>query len=288
MDSSSRTNGSAAGPSSDALERLHGSLIPVSLAHARPTAPDPAVESTVVHDDPHEWYSFDDADGDTWMFDVTFLTSPWTCIFGKGCQGVLTGPAEELGQGCCSYGAHLIDAGDAKNLFDHARRLTKSQWQSRPSKPLELSKIVKRDGDTMITRLVDDACIFLNSPDFPGGGGCALHIGAVAAGERPLDWKPAVCWQLPLRLDDWVDDIGHRTWMLREWKRRDWSEGGDQFHWWCTEGPEAFVGSRPVYETLADEIVELIGSSIYERLVAHLADRPRVRFLPHPARRPKA
>ena len=43
----------------------------------------------------------------TWVFDVTFLTSNWTCIFGNGCQGVLTGPAPELVQGCCSYGAHL-------------------------------------------------------------------------------------------------------------------------------------------------------------------------------------
>ena len=25
-----------------------------------------------------------------WMIDVTFLTSSWQCIFGAGCQGVLT------------------------------------------------------------------------------------------------------------------------------------------------------------------------------------------------------
>ena len=43
------------------------------------------------------------------MFDVTFLLSRWTCIFGDGCQGVLTGPAPELVQGCCSYGAHFTD-----------------------------------------------------------------------------------------------------------------------------------------------------------------------------------
>ena len=43
----------------------------------------------------------------------TFLTSNWTCIFGNGCQGVLTGPAPELVQGCCSYGAHLVNKKDA-------------------------------------------------------------------------------------------------------------------------------------------------------------------------------
>ena len=60
--------------------------------------------------DAHEWVSFEDAEEmRTWVFDVTFLASRWTCIFGRGCQGVLTGPAPELVQGCCSYGAHFTD-----------------------------------------------------------------------------------------------------------------------------------------------------------------------------------
>ena len=42
-------------------------------------------------DDLHEWLSFNDPDDDrTWVFDVTFLLSAWTCIFGHGCKGVLT------------------------------------------------------------------------------------------------------------------------------------------------------------------------------------------------------
>ncbi len=45
----------------------------------------------------HEWVSFEDPEeARTWVFDVTFLLSRWQCIFGRGCQGVLTGPAEEL------------------------------------------------------------------------------------------------------------------------------------------------------------------------------------------------
>ena len=44
-------------------------------------------------DDAHEWLSFEDEDEErTWVFDVTFLTSNWSCIFGYGCQGVLTSP----------------------------------------------------------------------------------------------------------------------------------------------------------------------------------------------------
>ena len=46
-------------------------------------------------DDLHEWVSFEDPDEErTWVFDLTFLTSAWSCIYGNGCQGVLTGPAE--------------------------------------------------------------------------------------------------------------------------------------------------------------------------------------------------
>ena len=34
--------------------------------------------------DAHEWYSVDDPDGTTWLFDITFLASSWTCIWGRG------------------------------------------------------------------------------------------------------------------------------------------------------------------------------------------------------------
>ena len=65
----------------------------------------------------------------TWLFDVTFLESRWTCIFGNGCQGVLTGPAPELVQGCCSYGAHFTGAKDARRVEAAAATLTPEQWQ---------------------------------------------------------------------------------------------------------------------------------------------------------------
>ena len=60
--------------------------------------------------------------------------------------------------------------------------------------------------------------------------------------------KPEVCWQLPLRREDAVDDDeGHVTSVIRQWDRRHWGKGGREFHWWCTESPEAFVGTKPVY-----------------------------------------
>ena len=91
-----------------------------------------------------------------------------------------------------------------------------------------------------------------------------------------------MCWQVPLRLEHHTDDNGHVTSRLREWKRRDWGEGGNDFHWWCTESPEAFVGHEPVYMSSRDEIVELVGAHIYDLMVEQL-ERPEWIPLPHPA-----
>jgi hypothetical protein len=250
----------------------------------------------------HEWVSFPDPDEErTWMFDITFLESTWTCIFGRGCQGVLTGPAPELVHGCCSYGAHFTGKKDIRRVEAAAATLTDDQWQFRSKgygKDGKL-KIVKRNGaGELTTRLVDDACIFLNRPDFAGGPGCALHKAAMERGVPHLELKPDVCWQLPLRREDEVADDGHVTSIVRQWDRRDWGEGGFQFHWWCTESPEAFVGTVPVYEELRPELVALVGDKAYNRVVRYIRSRrgavngaspvgvaPVAVPLPHPALR---
>ena len=237
-------------------------------------------------EDLHEWVSFEDPEEDrTWVFDITFLMSAWTCIYGRGCQGVLTGAAPELEQGCCSYGAHFIDEEDEATTLAYAERLTAEQWQHRDVAIRKGGATKRSKRGAITTRLVDGACIFLNRPGFPGGSGCALHKAALEAQERPLDWKPDVCWQLPLRLEEHTGDHGHVTSTLREWKRRDWGEGGFEFHWWCTEDDLAFVDRRPVYETLEAEIVELVGQKAYDLFVEHVAGRPAGQYLPHPALR---
>jgi hypothetical protein len=231
--------------------------------------------------DTHEWISFeDDTTRRTWVFDATFLRSTWSCIFGSGCKGILDEDATELNQGCCSHGAHFIDDDDVRTVVESSARLKKRHWQFK-QQGRSKGVLGKEDGATT-TRVYKDACIFLNRPGFAGGEGCALHIAAVEAGERPMDWKPDVCWQLPLRMEDEVDDHGYMTTTVREWKRRDWGAGGEDFHWWCTESPDAFVGGDPVYRYLRDEITELVGEHVYGQLV-ELLERPRWTPLPHPA-----
>jgi len=236
--------------------------------------------------DPHEWISFEDEDEErTWVFDATFLTSNWTCIFGNGCQGVLTGPAPELVQGCCSYGAHLVDKKDARRVEKAATTLSPEEWQNHGFKKSVIH--TNKSGET-VTRLVDDACIFLNRPGFPAGAGCAFHIAAVNRGVNPLTLKPEVCWQLPLRREDQVDDEeGHVTSVIRQWDRRHWGKGGREFHWWCTEAPDAFVGKKPVYEEMQAELTKMVGAKVYEQFVALVKERVNRRTqgvaLPHPA-----
>jgi hypothetical protein len=231
--------------------------------------------------DLHEWISFEDpSELRTWVFDATFLRSNWRCIYGAGCKGVLDADAAELQQGCCSYGAHFVDDADVQTVVSSVVRLEPRHWQHHRTG--RAKGFLDNDDGATVTRLVDDACIFLNRPGFAGGTGCALHIAAVEAGERPLDRKPNVCWQLPLRLESTTDENGYVTSTLREWKRRDWGEGGAEFHWWCTESGDAFIGEVPVYRYLRDEIVEMVGLPVYVEM-ERLITRPRWTPLPHPA-----
>jgi hypothetical protein len=234
--------------------------------------------------DVHEWVSFEDPDEDrTWVFDVTFLTSGWSCIFGCGCQGVLTEPAPELVHGCCSYGAHMVDAEDVARVEAVAATLTDEEWQYRSRAKRHGIVKTNKHGET-ITRLVDGACIFLNRPGFGAGPGCALHQVAVARGQHPLELKPEVCWQLPLRRDDQMADDGHVTSTVTQWDRRHWGAGGQEFAWWCTESPEAYVGATPVFREMRTELKAMVGRKVYKSLVAYLDDRTqRVGVpLPHP------
>jgi hypothetical protein len=234
--------------------------------------------------DAHEWISFEDTKRQrTWMFDVTFLESNWQCIFGHGCQGVLTGPTPELAQGCCSYGAHFSDEKERRRVERAAARLSDDQWQFR-AKGRQGTTRVKKNGE-IVTRLVQGACIFLNRPDFARGPGCALHVLALDNNESFVPLKPDVCWQLPLRREDEVLDDGHVITRIEQWDRRHWGAGGAEFHWWCTEAPEAFTGRTRVVDSMREELTAMVGVKVYGQLKSYLderAARPRATRLPHP------
>ena len=239
--------------------------------------------------DAHEWVSFEDPSEErTWRFDVTFLMSHWECVYGRGCQGVLTAPAPELEQGCCSYGAHFTGDEDLARVKAAAKTLSAEQWQfAAKGRRGGISR--RGAGGITLTRLVDGACIFLNRPGFPGGPGCALHRAALERGIPPMELKPDVCWQLPLRREDTSNPDGSVTSVVSQWDRRHWGAGGEEFAWWCTEAPEAFRGRAPVWRHMSNELSALVGPEIFDLLAAYLGAREKEgTALPHPVSRPRA
>ena len=210
------------------------------------------------------------ADGDTlWRFDRRFLTSNWTCIWGRGCHGIDSEKAADLALGCCSVGAELDSPEEAMTVAASTAALSPARFQHHAE---AAEGGVFSDEQRTNTRVVDGACIFLNRPGFPGGAGCALHLAAEAADESPIEWKPSVCWQLPVRVDWQMRDDDVEVATVRPWSRADWGDDGEAMAWCCTERAtdggtdEAYVGQRPVVESLADEIEGIVGTPVFVEL----------------------
>ena len=131
----------------------------------------------------------------------------------------------------------------------------------------------------------------LNRPGFAGGEGCAFHVHAERTGVHHSDVKPEVCWQVPLRnIEEYDEDAGdgvvhHR---FTEFARHGWGEGGEEFAWWCTEEPAAFVGAEPVYRSSEVEIRKMVGDELYESVAAYLDQRlaDRAPVVAHPTQVP--
>lgn len=204
----------------------------------------------------------------TWRFDGAFLRSRWTCIWGRGCLGIHDVPTPELGEGCCSIGAELEDEAEAMNISALAATIPPELFQHYATAAAEG---VFSDERRINTRVVDGACIFFNRPGFEGGAGCALHLKALHDGESPTEWKPAVCWQLPIRVAWHPDGEDREIATVRAWTRGDWGDDGKTMAWCCTEGELAFVGERPVVESLEEELTAIVGKAVYVELRRRLS-----------------
>ncbi|WEV26954.1 hypothetical protein OYE22_18410 [Streptomyces sp. 71268] len=260
---------------------------------ARKTAPQDApsaglaLADEVGLDFPRAWVEFPDPADDEQVFrvDLTWLTSRWSCVFGQGCQGIQAGRADD---GCCTLGAHFSDEDDEARVAGHAARLTPDIWQFHDV-GTRTGWVQKDDDGERQTRRYEGSCIFQNRPGFAGGAGCSLHILALREGREPLETKPDVCWQLPIRRTyDWVDrpdDTRVLVVSIGEYDRRGWGPGGHDLHWWCTSATSAHGAGDPVYVSYRPELTELMGKEGYAKLVelceARLA--AQLPMAPHPA-----
>ncbi|MEM7342310.1 MAG: hypothetical protein AAF467_26960 [Actinomycetota bacterium] len=223
---------------------------------------------------PEEWLTVDDpVDGTTWRVDVGFLTSGWTCIWDDGCGGIGPEIDAAAGTGCCSVGAQLIDDDEARRIGALGLTLDPDRFQYAG---WAAEHGVFRTDERQATAVVDGACVFLNRPGFAGGRGCALHHGAIDEGESPVDWKPSICWQLPLRVEEGAD--GTRT--LRRWQRSDWhadhsgsgdgtDHPADAVAWCCSTDRtpiDAYRASTPLVTRHEAELRALLGPETYVEL----------------------
>ncbi|MEP7090458.1 MAG: hypothetical protein ABI776_10160, partial [Nocardioidaceae bacterium] len=175
---------------------------------------------------------------------------------------------------CCTLGAHFADKADEKRVRGFVKLLDPEHWQHHHVGTASKSAWVDVDdeGDRK-TSVHDGACVFLNRPGFAGGEGCALHGLALRTGRHPLETKPDVCWQLPIRRTfrevELPDGTAYTEVTISEYDRRGWGPGGHDLDWYCTGNPEAHVAPDPLYVTNAPELVELMGPAAYDELVEH-------------------
>jgi hypothetical protein len=238
---------------------------------------------------PRAFVEFADPEDSAQVFkcDLTWLTSRWMCIFGQGCRGIYAGRPDD---GCCTLGAHFSDADDEKRVRKFVKLLDREHWQFFDAGTRSRNAWVDTDdeGDRK-TAVHEGACIFLNRPGFPAGEGCALHALALRIDRHPLETKPDVCWQLPIRRTfrevELPDGTEYTEVTIGEYDRRGWGPGGHDLDWYCSGNTEAHVADEPVYLSNGPELVELMGQAAYDELVqhceAHLASRSRLAL--HPA-----
>jgi hypothetical protein len=247
--------------------------------------PNSAPQPEVPLDFARDWVEFADPTDETQIFrcDLTWLTSRWSCIFGAGCHGIVPGRPDD---GCCTHGAFYSGREDEQRVRSSAAQLDADTWQFHRQARRGITEI---EGGKRRTKRIDGACIFLNRPGFPGGAGCALHALALRSGRHPLQTKPDVCWQLPIRRTfDWVkrpDETKVLVVTIAEYDRRGWGPGGHDLSWWCTSSPAAHHGREPLYLSYTAELTELMGAAAYRVLAEHCERRlaSASPVAPHPA-----
>ncbi len=238
---------------------------------------------------PRAFVEFADPDDESQVFkcDLTWLTSRWMCIFGQGCQGIYADRPED---GCCTLGAHFSDKSDEKRVRGFVKLLDREHWQFHDVGTASKKAWIETDDDgDRKTAVHEGACIFLNRRGFAGGEGCALHGLALRIGKHPLETKPDVCWQLPIRRTfrdvELPDGTEYTEVTIGEYDRRGWGPGGHDLDWYCSGNTEAHVGQEPVYVSNGPELVAMMGQAAYDELVdhceAHLASRSKLAI--HPA-----
>lgn len=225
---------------------------------------------------PRQWLEVTDDDGDPWLIDMTFMLSTYRCTFGNGCPGAWT---HEGYSGCCSTGPWFSGGNDTvERLAPYVDRLKAEHTDNYDEIQKSWAVVFSDEGESRV-RKKDGYCIFFNKGKADGSTGCSLHSEAERQGEDWRDWKPEICWQVPMRNDSNDTHNILTAWDRDEfggWGNGDEPEGG----FWCIDNqanyPSAFgkttsAGNTPeerVFQSLENEISRLVGRNAYNQIRA--------------------
>jgi len=247
-----------------------------------------------------DWVKFsvpdEDGEPEQWMVQSNFLLSNWTCIYGQGCPGLT--PANENRYfddiGCCKLGFWFTDIEDYEKVEKQIKNLSKEDWDDELRQYVDKNGwaniySIDRDNDEINgkSKVTDFGCVFANrntgSVGSTGKTGCAFHHLAARTGQDHVDVMPQVCWQLPIKYEFDDDNDRHviQPWTVDQWGGED--EEGSHDHimcWWCTETPDAYVGSKPVLAAMEHELREIMGDTAYDEMVRVLNARPKPAPMP--------
>ena len=190
-------------------------------------------------DFPRQWVEFVDPADDNQLIraDLTWLTSRWTCIFGRGCQGI---DAARPDAGCCVHGAHFAEKKDHKRVARWVEKLTPELWENHDIGH-KGGWTEKEDGASK-TRVVDNACIFHNSEGSLVATAVRSTTSPIKKGSPSSKPSPRCAGNFPCAGDT-------KIWSTRTDPSASWSSsvnttdatGGRAamtFPWYCTGNPE--------------------------------------------------
>lgn len=202
-----------------------------------------------------EYVDFTDPiNGLKYRFNTTFFLSRYRCTWGEGCVGC----DNVSNHGCCNIGAHIADETECNYVQKYIDKLTPDQWENHGEVVWE---DVEDEEDGKYKTVVTDqgVCVMNNSADhtFPG---CALHVGAIQAGEDFRDWKPEACWMYPIHIDPLEED----TWLVGPvWRANHWS--GANVGWWCIDDVANYINDGQfAFQFFGEELVRMTSQQVYD------------------------
>ncbi len=197
---------------------------------------------------------------------------------GAGARASSTSRAPSSQQGCCSYGAHFVDAADV----DERRAVTSSgsapntcsstPTLSRTGSPCPVSSTTTANPPSS----ADSSTTPASSSTAPDSR-AASAVRCTSPPRRPASARSTGSRRCAGR----CRSASNTPRTSRATSRHGCGSGSDatgakvatSSAWWCTETPDAFVGSEPFYVSARDDIVELVGPHIYD-LMVEVFERP--------------